>query len=351
MDFTGHEGMKIRIDKRASVTINIQLGREVSCEPTCASGTPERGLVCVVKALEEKRVYDRIELVSGRMAKISKGDVIAGALGQRRALQGFAGIIPDSIREGDVLHVLNIGGVLGRAVSFNREFGPPLRVEYLGTVVDGGKPVNIRDNALPTVAALADAPRAGVVVVSGTSMNCGKTAVASKITQELTWRGCRVCSAKVSGIAALKDILNMQDHGAVESLSFLDFGYPSTVDTKDVPLIARGAITALSESEPDVLIIELGDGVLGDYGVAEFFREKELREIIGCNIVCALDPVGARGMVNFMEHEGLPVHLVSGPVTDNIVGTDFIERLNLRALNSVYQQEELGDYVWSVLNG
>ena len=39
----------------------------------------------------EKSVYDRLELTSGRMAKINKGDVIAGTLGFRRALKGFVG--------------------------------------------------------------------------------------------------------------------------------------------------------------------------------------------------------------------------------------------------------------------
>ena len=33
-----------------------------------------------MRALEEKRVYDQLELITGRMAKIGKGDVIVGAL-------------------------------------------------------------------------------------------------------------------------------------------------------------------------------------------------------------------------------------------------------------------------------
>ena len=71
------------------------------------------GPVLAVRALMEKSVYDRLELVSGRMAKINKGDVMAGTLGYRRALKGFVGIVPDSIHAGDTIHVLNLGGVLG----------------------------------------------------------------------------------------------------------------------------------------------------------------------------------------------------------------------------------------------
>ena len=54
----------------------------------------EGGSVLAVRALMEKSVYDRLELVSGRMAKINKGDVMAGTLGYRRALKGFVGIVP-----------------------------------------------------------------------------------------------------------------------------------------------------------------------------------------------------------------------------------------------------------------
>ncbi len=335
--------MKVRVDKAASVTVNVRLGELVSIDEVRSA---RAGNVCIVRALEEKSVYDKLELTTGRMAKISKGDVIAGALGERRALQGFAGVIPDSLKQGDILNILNIGGVLGKAVSFNKEYGPPLRVEILGTVVKEGKAVNIGDNAMEISSHLEPAKEIPIIAVSGTSMNSGKTEVVSKIAQELTWKGCRVCAAKVSGIAALKDVLHMEDHGALKALSFLDFGYPSTVFSGDVPLIAKGAIRELARLDPGVIIIELGDGILGDYGVIEFFKDREIIDAIACNIVCALDPVGAWGISKIMESNRIPVHLVSGPVTDTIVGIDYIHRsLKLEGLNAFYQKRELGDFV------
>ena len=135
---------KIRIDKLASSTVNVHLNMEIS---TTDNIEPEVGNVCIVRALEEKRVYDKLELSTGRMAKISKGDVIAGVLGERRALQGFAGVVPDAVKQGDVLHILNLGGVIGKAVSFSRDYGQPLKVEVLGMAVKEGKVLNIRDRA------------------------------------------------------------------------------------------------------------------------------------------------------------------------------------------------------------
>ncbi len=332
----------VRIDKRGSVTVNVQLDRDIGIGSDLS---PLRGKVCIVRALEEKRVYDRIELVSGRMAKISKGDVIAGVFGERRALQGFAGVIPEKIAEGDVLNVLNIGGVIGRAVSYNMTYGPPLRVEFLGIAERDGRSLNIQDDALKTSDVLQKPWEIPLIVVSGTSMNCGKTEVAAKLTQELSWKGHRVCAIKASGISALKDMLNMEDHGAVKALSFLDFGYPSTVHCDKVPGITKGALRELRRYEPDIIVVELGDGLLGEYGALEFYKDSELRETITCSIVCALDPVGAWGIARIMEEHDIPVHLISGPVTDNVVGIDFVKGLGLNALNALYQKTEIGAYI------
>jgi len=337
---------KLKVDKIASVVVNLHLGKYVSITDEVI---PEVGNVCIVKALEEKRVYDRLELESGRMAKVSKGDVIIGALGERMALQGFVGIVPEVMKKGDILNILNLGGVMGKAISYNREYGQPLEVEVLGMAFRDSKILNIKDDAIKKANNLMS--KVPIIVVSGTSMNSGKTEVASKVIQELTWKGYRVCSAKVSGIAALKDILIMEDHGSVKSISFLDFGYPSTVNSHFVPNIAKGAVNKLISSyNPDVIVIELGDGIFGNYGVWGFFMDDELKKGITCNIVCAIDPVGAWGISKMMKKSGIKVHLVSGPVTDNSVGIDFIkDKLNIMGINAFYQKEELGNFVEKVL--
>ena len=67
------------------------------------------------------------------MARIIKGDIIAGVLGERQALKGYVGHMPARISQpGDVLHMLNMGGVIGQCSSANSDFGQPLRVRVLG---------------------------------------------------------------------------------------------------------------------------------------------------------------------------------------------------------------------------
>ena len=66
--------MRVQLDKIGSVTLHAELPREVDLTDRMEV---REGNVIVVKALQDKSVYDQIELVNGRQAKMSKDDVIA----------------------------------------------------------------------------------------------------------------------------------------------------------------------------------------------------------------------------------------------------------------------------------
>ena len=72
-----------------------------------------------------------------------------GVLGARQALLGFMGHVPEKTEQGDVLSILNIGGVIGVGDSSSKDLGAPISVELIGQVVREGKPLNIKDFALP----------------------------------------------------------------------------------------------------------------------------------------------------------------------------------------------------------
>ena len=322
--------MKVILDKIGSSTARLGLPREVEVSPHVEA---KEGYVLAVRALMEKSVYDRLELTSGRMAKINKGDVLAGTLGYRRALKGFVGTIPESIHAGDTIHVLNIGGVLGVCIGKNPDVGSPLEVEVLGSVMLDGKPANIAQNALPPREDLPECPP--LVVVAGTCMSAGKTGAASELVKRFAQAGTRVAAAKLSGIAALKDTLDMEDHGAFATLSFLDCGLPSTARVKDLAPYARAILAELAAKKPEVIVLELGDGILGDYHVGSFFEHPDLVKATKAVVMCANDLVAAWGAQKLMEQWKIPITVVSGPVTDNQTGTDYIVReLKLPAANA-----------------
>lgn len=342
--------MNITLDKIASSTARLALPRDVEISPHIDA---KEGAVLAVRALMEKSVYDRLELVSGRMAKINKGDVMAGTLGYRRALKGFVGIVPDSIHVGDTIHVLNLGGVLGLCVGKNPEVGSPLQVEVLGAILRDGKPANISQNAIPTRDSLGPCPP--LVVIAGTCMSAGKTAAASEIVKRFAAGGHRVAAAKLSGVACLKDTLDMEDHGAFATLSFLDCGLPSTAHVRDLAPYARAILADLAAKKPDVIVVELGDGILGDYRVGTFFDDPDLVRATKAVVMCANDLVAAWGAQKLMEQWKIPITIVSGPVTDNQTGTEYIvSELHLPAANAktdgralfgvVYEEIHRGDH-------
>src|SRR5882724_2078318 len=98
------------VDKVASITQALNLGHELRI--ATESIPSDEGVALVVEVLNDKSTYNTLELTSGRMAKVARGDVVVGALGHRQALFGYSGHLPESVKEGDILQLLNIGGVL-----------------------------------------------------------------------------------------------------------------------------------------------------------------------------------------------------------------------------------------------
>ena len=68
----------IMVDKIASVAQACDLSHELRISTDIPS---EEGVVLAVEILTNKANYNALELTSGRMAKISRGDVVVGALG------------------------------------------------------------------------------------------------------------------------------------------------------------------------------------------------------------------------------------------------------------------------------
>ena len=331
----------VRVDKIASSTVNLGLNHELEVTTNCEA---RAGNVVVVRALTDNATYNTLELVTGRMAKINPGDVIAGVLGYRRALKGFVGDVPHSIKTGDRLHLLNLGGLVGRCVGHHHSLNNAIEVEVIGMPVSDGRILNIAEGAVAPLDTLES--RVPLVLVAGTCMNSGKTYAATEIIKHLTREGRRVAAAKLAGVACLRDTLNMEDHGAVQTMSFLDCGYPSTVGLSSLAPMAKGVISKLAEGGPDCIVIELGDGVLGGYGVETIFNDQELMNATAALVFCAGDFVGAWGGRELLARHGVKVDVISGPVADSQMGTDFVKReLGLDAANAVNGGEHLADLI------
>ena len=319
---------RVRVDRISSSTRNARLSPEVTLGTEIVAA---EGYVLAVRVLVDKTTYNTVEDVHGRMVPLREGDVLAGTLGARRALRGYAGVVPDRIEVGDVLEVLNLGGILGVSTSLHPELGPPFRAQVLGAILAFphlgdriGQPAHIRDGAVPPAETLTlEAP---VVYVAGTCMNAGKTVAATELVRGLSRSGMRVAGAKLTGVSLMRDSLSMLDAGAVAALTFNDGGAASTRGGMTVPL-AKGLLNRLAESKPDVVVAELGDGILGEYGVQDVLLDPGLMRVATAHVVAAPDPVAAWGAAElYRERFRLRIDALTGPVTDNDVGRDAIRR-------------------------
>jgi hypothetical protein len=317
------------LDKIGSVTLNCRLSREVRLTEEIPA---IEGGVVAVRVLNSKSTYNQLELPSGRFSKVKPGDVAAVALGHRKALFGYSGHLPSQVKVGDTLNLLNLGGVLGQCDSVNPELGQPFDCEVLGQVLAFphlgeriGIPAHISQNAIPLSPKL-EVGNAHVVAIVGSSMNAGKTAAACALVQAFAHQGLRVAAGKATGVSLRRDILAMEDAGARRTAIFTDLGIVTT--TPEVaPGAARTLLTELASDRPDVIVLELGDGLLGLYGVAEILADREIRNCFGAVVLAASDPVAAWGGVRLLrERHELATTAVTGPATDNEAGIRLVEK-------------------------
>lgn len=337
------------VDKVASVAQHSKLGHElrVSDDIPC-----EEGVLIAVRVLTNKNRYNQLELTSGRMATVNQGDIVVGALGHRKALLGYSGHLPESLDVGSTIQILNIGGVMGVCDSANPDVGPPFDCEVLGGVLHFpylgeriGIPARVGSKTLDPDAEL-DVRGVPVVALAGTCMDSGKTAAACAIVSRLRHLGLHVAACKATGVSLRRDILAMQDAGAEETMIFSDLGIVATTAANG-PALTRTLLSSLAEFRPDVIVLELGDGLLGAYGVEAILSDEKIRSAFTAVILCANDPVAAWGGAKILREQfGIEPAVVTGPATDNAVGVDQINaRMNLPAVNAMTHGAALGDLI------
>jgi len=327
--------------------MSCKLGREVriSGDIPC-----EEGVVVAVEVLNNKSSYNQLELTSGRMAQVKAGDIVVGALGHRHALFGYSGHLPTELSPGDPANILNLGGVIGICDSVNPDRGQPFECRVLGTVLDFpflgeriGKPARVGVHRLEPSLRL-NTGGVPVIALAGTCMDSGKTAAACAIISRLTHSGLRVAAFKATGVSLRRDVLAMEDAGAIETGIFTDFGVVTTTPANG-PALTRALLNRLCSGRPDVVVFELGDGLLGAYGVQAILSATDIRQSLDAVVLCANDPVAAWGGVTLLREQfEIEPAAVTGRATDNAVGTEMIvDQLKVPAFNALTQGALLGN--------
>ena len=147
-----------------------------------------------------------------------------------------------------------------------------------------------------------------------------------------------------------RDVLAMEDAGARRCAIFTDLGVVTTTRVNG-PALTRTMLSALAAGKPDVVVFELGDGILGTYGVDAILECPDIRAALSGVILSANDPVAAWGGVKLLrERFAIEPCVVTGPATDNQVGVEIITtQMNVPAFNALSNGAALGDCVIEAL--
>ena len=273
-------------------------------------------------------LHKSIEQATGNRLEIFPGTIFVGAFCSRYAMDEFEGLIPESITENQECDLLNVGGTLGQVVSVHSFKGEPTRVRILSFLTDNlsrtANTLNYSKGSDSRVPDTNKKDKTKLIVVTGTSMNSGKSNTAKAIIYALTSAGETVVAGKVTGTSAKKDALLMKSAGAVEICDFVDFGYPSTymISSEEVTDLFWKAFNFLISKveKATYIVIEIADGLY--QRETEFLlNNQDIRNYASHYVFSCNDSVGAIAGAKIMEENfNIKVSAISGPSANSELG-------------------------------
>jgi hypothetical protein len=295
--------------KQAYTTRNIDTSRAYHLQ----SGEvhPHRGDLVLAEVLRIGQ-HTRIELGSGRRARMHVGDRILVCYGERYAPDQFEASLPLDL--GDC-HLVAAGGIAAQMESRHSRMKRPTVIRPLGLVVDvRGERINLRDSRLPHRGVPTQRPM--TVAVAGTSMNAGKTTAAAHLIKGLDRAGMKVGAAKITGTGAGCDFWFMADSGASPVLDFTHAGHASTfgLTLKQLEDIMETLIAELASRQPDAIVLEIADGIF-QQETAAILASDCFRRLVDKMLFTACDATGALTGKLWLEQQRLPLVAISGALT------------------------------------
>ncbi len=298
------------------------------------SGTPRPGDL-VVARVAEIRQHEKLELTTGRRARIHPGDEVLVAYGNRYAPAQYEAYVPAGLGPCDLVAA---GGIAAETATRHSSKKPPTALEPIGLAVDrNGRVLNLDGFALPYPAGYRTrVERPATIVVAGTAMDSGKTTTAAALIRGLCRLGLKVGAAKLTGTGSGGDIWAMVDSGADPVIDFTSAGMASTYMADEDELIEAADLLLgnLADAGVDVAVVEIADGVYQRESAA-LLASSELAEMTDRVVFAAGDAAGAAAGVERLESLDLPVDAVSGKLTASPLAILEAEQITGRPVLSV----------------
>lgn len=265
-------------------------------------GNGREGNLVVVEAKTNYGFRTEVENQSGRDERIYQGDRFVAVLANRHSGTSESGDIPEEgidIHEGQELHLLSAGGVVGIKSGMPGKGQQPLALKPLGLVADQDKPVDLIELSGGHHKALGLSTR--IIMVCGTSAEVGKTTTATGLIRAFSNEGLQAAGTKFSGTGRLRDILSLRDAGAQPWLDFPDIGLATTYTSPE--RFTRGTYTLfnyVNAGNPDIIVAEAGGDPI-EANVPTFLQNLELMKNVEAIVLVAGDVMGMMGSVAYLR--------------------------------------------------
>ncbi|MEX3564874.1 DUF1611 domain-containing protein [Micrococcus endophyticus] len=263
--------------------------------------------------------HKRLESYNSRRRNLFMGDEVIVAYGDRYAPDQFLAEVPRNL---NYTNLVAAGGMASRVIEKHENIDPATVLEPLGLITRGGEVVSLSDTApheiTPWEQARETLGKDGptVVVVFGSSMNSGKSTTVGCLVNGLVNAGLTVHAGKATGTGAGNDAGLFRDAGAEKVVDFTDFGLPSTfrLSFECIKDIMFSMTSVLSQGDPDVVVIEIADGIYQGE-TAALVADPEFGELADKVLFACGEALSAAAGVGLLQRAGLPLVAVSGLLT------------------------------------
>lgn len=265
-------------------------------------GKGREGNLVLVEAKTSYGFRVEVENQKGRDERIYQGDRFVAVLANRHSGTSESGDIPADgidIQEGQELHLLSAGGVVGIKSGVPGRGQEPLTLKPLGLVAANGKPVDLIELSGGHHEILG--PSVPIIVVCGTSAEVGKTTTSTGLIRAFSVEGLQVAGTKFSGTGRMRDILSLRDAGAIPWLDFPDVGLATTYTSPE--RFTKGVYTLfnyVNAGNPDIIIAEAGGDPI-EANVPTFLQNPELMKNVKAIVLVAGDVMGMMGSIAYLR--------------------------------------------------
>ncbi len=282
------------------------------------SEPPEIGDIVLVK-INKISQHNSIVVYDNKRLRLYSGDLVVGILGNRYATDVYEGKL-DGI---DNLCLMTNGGLISTLKSKNSVSKKPTTVSFLGYISNkDGLKVNLKRNffnlmyqssyKFPT-----QLPK-NVILIVGTGMNSGKTTISRMLIRSLHDKNVKVCACKLTGSISNRDKFEMESSLANKVVDFSDYGFPSTYHCLKNELINLfySMLIDLNKENPDIIIMEIADGIL-QRETELLLNEQKIKNHI-CGVVLAADnSTSALYSISYLHNLNYNVFFLSGVITSS----------------------------------